>query len=147
MPSGTLFTFGFLEQLFCELDHLDHLDPWEAFAHSKDDTVIEGVQQDAPAGIPQLIKLFPVQEPPQVLPPLGFLQGEGDKLIPGHGTDVGSHVQPENSQACEHTQEESGFGFLDSCASPFPGTCSFGCTPMCVGTHVWVCSCVCRGCV
>lgn len=50
--SVTLFTFGFLEQLFCELDHLDYLDPREAFAHSKDDTVVEGVQQYAPARIP-----------------------------------------------------------------------------------------------
>lgn len=64
VPSATLLTFSFFEQLFCELDHLHHLDPWEAFAHSKDDAVIEGVQQYALAGIPQLIKLLPVQEPP-----------------------------------------------------------------------------------
>lgn len=111
VPSVTLFTFGFLEQLFCELDHLDHLDPWEAFAHSKDDTVIEGVQQYAPAGIPQFIKLLPVQEPPQVLSPLGFLQSEGDNVIIGHDTDTGSHIHPENNQACGDTKEESGFGF------------------------------------
>lgn len=74
-PSASILTFGFLEQLFCELHHLDHLDPWEAFSHSKDEAVVEGVKQDALPGIPQLIKLLPVQEPPQVLSPLGFLRG------------------------------------------------------------------------
>lgn len=81
-PSVSLFTFGLFEQLFRELDHLDHLDPWEAFSHSKDDTVIEGVQQDAPASIPQLIKLLPVQEPPQVLSSTGFLP----EVVWGKGT-------------------------------------------------------------
>lgn len=68
-------TFGFPEQLFCELDHLGHLHPREAFAHGKDDALVEDIQQDAPAGVSQLVKLFPVQQSPEVLPTFWFLQG------------------------------------------------------------------------
>lgn len=121
LPLVSFFTFGLLEQLFRELDHLNHLDPWEAFAHSKDDTVVKGVQQDAPAGIPQFIKLLPVQEPSQVFSPLGFLQGVlwgkeimsllgmtllwGPKKILRITRNVGT---PRRNQAW----------FLDNCSSP-----------------------------
>lgn len=57
-------TFGFFDQLFCELDHLGYLHPREAFAHGKDDAFIEGIQEDASAGVSQFIKLFPVQQSP-----------------------------------------------------------------------------------
>lgn len=66
-------TFGFLEQLFCELDHLGHLHPREAFAHSEDDAFIERVKQDASARVSELVKLFPVQQSPEVLPTFRFL--------------------------------------------------------------------------
>lgn len=68
-------TFGFFEQLFGELDRLDHLGPREAFAHGEDDSLVQRVQQNAATCVPQLVKRLPVQEPPQVLPALGFLLG------------------------------------------------------------------------
>lgn len=68
-------TFGFLEQLIGELDHLDHLHPREAFAHGKDDALVEGIQQDASAGVSHFVKLFPVQQSPEVLPTFWFLRG------------------------------------------------------------------------
>lgn len=68
-----------------------------------------------------------------MLSPLGFLQGKRDNVITGQDTDTGSHVHPETNQACG-----------GSCASPFLGTCSFGCVPMCVGMcdYVYVNICV-----
>ena len=145
LPSVSLFTFGLLEQLFRELDHLTHLDPWEAFAHSKDDAVVEGVQQDAPAGIPQLIKLLPVQEPPQVLSPLGFLQGvlQGKETMSLLGmTLLWSHTKILRITRNVGTPKEESGLVSRQLFLPFLETCSFGSALVCQYTCVGVPPCV-----
>lgn len=71
---------------------------------------------------------------------LGFLQDKGDNVIAGQDTDTGSHVHPENNQACGDTKKNPALVSRQLCL-PLSGDLSFGCAPMCVGTHVWVCSC------
>lgn len=62
---------------------------------------------------------------------LGFLQDKGDNVIAGQDTDTGSHVHPENNQACGDTKKNPALVSRQLCL-PLSGDLFF-----------WVCSHVC----